>query len=67
MLVMLFSASFQLVGNSDMATKFTPVSHQQKEDITEYSEFWGTHHHVWVLAIPVVLAALLVIVALVIL
>lgn len=46
---------------------FTPVSHQQLEDKETYSEFWATHHHVWVLAIPVVLAAMLAIVALVLL
>lgn len=47
--------------------KFVPVSHQQIEDIDHYSEFWASHHHVWVLVIPFVMAALVVIAALVIL
>lgn len=32
---------------------FNPVSHQQTEDISEYREFWATHHNGWVLVIPV--------------
>lgn len=46
---------------------FTPVSHQQLEDKTEYVEFWATNHHAWVLVIPVVIVAVLVILALIIL
>lgn len=39
---------------------FTPVSHQQERDKKDYVEFWATHHHVWVLAIPVIAVGLLV-------
>ena len=45
----------------------TPISHQKMEDKTEYVEFWATNRHVWVLAIPVVIVAALVILALIIL
>jgi hypothetical protein len=50
-----------------MPAKSAPISHQKIGDMAEYSEVWSYNHTALVLAIPFVLAAMLVIVALVIL